>query len=56
LGSDVSGLDDSVISFEGPGGVKKTKAKRYIGGLDYMNDIDNNGDIIGGGKREVRIK
>lgn len=50
------GLDDSVISFQGPDGKKKTRHKRIVGGIDYMYDIDSSGNYIGSKRSEVGIK
>ncbi len=49
------GLDDSIISFDGPDGKKKVRAKRVIGGIDYLNDVDDLGNVVFG-KNEVKIK
>ena len=51
------GLDDSVISYDGPDGKKKTRPNRFIGGIDYMHDIDDEGNIRNDVKsKEVRLK
>jgi len=50
------GLDDSVVSYEGPDGKKKTKPNRFIGGIDYMHDIDDEGNVRGEAKsKEVHL-
>lgn len=51
------GLDDSVISYEDSDGKKKTKPNRFIGGIDYMYDIDDEGNVRKEVKsKEVRLK
>ena len=51
------GMDDSVISYEDVDGKKKTRPNRVIGGIDYMYDIDDEGNVRSQAKsKEVRLK
>ena len=53
----VRGFDDSVTYVrDKKTGKSKTRTKRVIGGIDYLSEIDNFGNIIGMKKKEVSLR